>query len=180
MFEIYHEIELDGQTGVKFDAPYQVEGSFVTSYGYHKVAIVEAADRVYATEDPDKTLGFEALRDAQLALITENVGKLYLEMQEEDYAENKEEILKELGFEADYELDEKLEAAIKEYYVPAVEALENETEMDLQLSHIREAAVNSGRYVFTNTADKEYYFEIEAVVRENLEKELEDSHDHNH
>ena len=101
-------------------------------------------------------------------------------MQEEDYAENKEEILKELGFEADYELDKKLEAAIKEYYVPAVEALENETEMDLQLSHIREAAVNSGRYVFTNTADKEYYFEIEAVVRENLEKELEDSHDHDH
>ncbi len=180
MFEIYYGIELDGKTGIKFDAPYQVEGSFVTSYGYHKVAVVEAAERVYASENPDKTLGYEALRDAQLALITENVGKLYLEMQEEDYEENKEEILKELGFEADYELDKKLEAAIKKYYVPAVEALENETEMDLQLSYIRKTAVENGKYVFTNTADKEYYFEIEAAVRENLEKELENGHEHDH
>ena len=160
MFEVYHEIEKDGKTGVKFDAPYQVEGSFVTSFGYHKVAITEAGERVYATKEPDKTLGYEELRDAQLALITENVGKLYLEMQKEDYEDNKEEILKELGFDADYKLDKQLEAAIKAYYVPAIEALENETEMDLQLSHIRETAVKEGKYVFTNTADKEYYLEF--------------------
>ena len=184
MFEVYHEIEKDGKTGVTFDAPYQVEGSFVTSFGYHKVAITEAGDRVYATKDPDKSLGYEALRDAQLALITENVGKLYLEMQKEDYEDNKEEILKELGFDADYKLDSQLEQAIKNYYVPAIEALENETEMDLQLSYIRETAVKNGKYVFTNTADKEYYLEIEAVVRENMEKQLEEEHgndhDHNH
>lgn len=175
MFEIYYDIEKEGKTGITFDAPYQVDGSFVTSYGYHKVAITEAADRIYATEDPDKTLGYEALRDSQLALITENVGKLYLEMQEEDYEDNKEEILEELGFDADYEIDDQLLYAIEEYYVPAIEALENETEMDLQLSHIRETAVKEGKYVFTNTADKEYYLEIEAVVRENIEKQLEDA-----
>ena len=180
MFDIYHEIEVAGKTGVKFDAPYQVEGSFVTSYGYHKVAITEAADRVYATKEVDKTLGYEALRDAQLALITENVGKLYLEMQKEDYEDNKEEILKELGFEEDYEIDEQLVLAIKAYYVAAIEELENETEMDLQLSYIREAAVTSGDYVFTNTADKEYYLEIEKVVRENLEHELDENQDHDH
>lgn len=172
MFEIYKEIEKEGRTGIKFDAPYQVDGSFVTKFGYHKVAISEAGDRAYATEKPDKTLGYEELRDSQLELLTENLYKLYVEMKKEDYADNKEEILKELGFAADYKMDSYLEGALSAYYAPAIEALENETEMDLQFSHIRETAVKEGKYVFTNTADKEYYLEIEAVVRANLERQL--------
>lgn len=172
MAEVYHEIEQDGRTGVEFDAPYKVEGSFVTSYGYHKIAVSKAGDRVYATETPDKTLGYEELRDSQLALLTENVYKLYLEMQEDTFEDEKEEILEELGFDADYELDEDLQAAIEAYYVPAVEALEEEHKMDLSFSYIRETAVKSGKYVFTNTADKDYYLEVEAIVRADLEKQI--------
>ena len=180
MFEVYKEIEKEGQTGIKFDAPYQVDGSFVTSYGYHKVAITESGDRAYATSDPDKTLGFEELRDSQLALLTENLYKLYLEMQEEDYEANKAEILKELGFAEDYVMDTYLQGALQAYYLPAIEELENETEMDLTFSYMRETAVKEGKIVFTNTADKEYYLEIEAIVRANLEKQLEEEHDHSH
>ncbi len=172
MAEVYHEIELEGRTGVEFDAPYKVDGSFVTSYGYHKIAVSKAADRVYATENPDKTLGYEELRDSQLALLTENVYKLYLEMQEDTFEDEKEEILKELGFDADYELDEDLEAAIEEYYVPAIESLEDDHKMDLSFSYIRETAVKTDKYVFANTADKDYYLEVEAIVRANLEKQI--------
>lgn len=172
MAEVYHEIELEGRTGVEFDAPYKVEGSFVTSYGYHKIAISKAGDRTYATENPDKTLGYEELRDSQLALLTENVYKLYLETKEETFEDEKEEILAELGFDKDYELSKELKAAIEAYYVPAVEALEDQHKMDLSFSYIRETAVNSGKYVFANTADKNYYLEIEAIVRADLEKEI--------
>lgn len=172
MAEVYHEIELEGRTGVEFDAPYKVEGSFVTSYGYHKIAVSKAGERVYATEDPDKTLGYEELRDSQLALLTENVYKLYLEMQEDTFEDEKEEILKELGFDADYELAEDLQAAIEAYYVPAIEALEDEHKMDLSFSYLRETAVKSGKYVFANTADKDYYLEVEAIVRADLEKQI--------
>ena len=52
-------------------------------------------------------------------------------MQEDTFEDEKEEILKELGFDADYKLSDELTAAIKAYYVPAVEALENENVMDL-------------------------------------------------
>ncbi|MBQ8293423.1 MAG: hypothetical protein IJX78_06480 [Bacilli bacterium] len=174
MAEVYNDIEREGRTGIEFDAPYLVEGSFVTSYGYHKIAITKTTDRTYVTEEVDKTLGYEELRDSQLALLTENVYKLYLEMQEDDYEENKEEILKELGFDADYELDDKLNKAIETYYVPAVEALEDEHAMDIVFSNIRETAVKNGVYVFTNAADKEYYFEVETIVRADLEKEHAD------
>ncbi len=167
--EVYHEIELEGMAGITFDAPYQVEGSFPTEYGYHKIAITKTTDRPYAEEEPNKDLSFEELRDSQLALLTENVYKLYLEMQEDTFEDEKEDILAELGFEEDYELSEELQEALEQYYIPAVESLENEDKADLGFSYLRETAVNSGKYVFTNAADKEYYFEIEALVRQDLE-----------
>ena len=173
--EVYKEIEQAGKAGTTFDTPFQVQGSFPTVYGYHKIAISGTKDRVYATKEPDKTLGYEELRDSQLALLTENVYKLYLEMQEDTFEDEKEEILKELGFDADYELSDELTAAIKAYYVPAVEALENENVIDLGFTFVRETAVNSGLYVFTNPADKEYYLEIEALDRADLEKAIADA-----
>lgn len=173
--EVYKEIEQAGKAGTTFDTPFQVEGSFPTVYGYHKIAISATKDRVYATKDPDKTLGYEELRDSQLALLTENVYKLYLEMQEKTFEDEKEEILKELGFEADYKLTDELIKAIETYYVKAVENLENENKVDLGFTFIRETAVNNGLYVFTNPADKEYYLEIEAIVRADLQKTIADA-----
>jgi hypothetical protein len=96
-------------------------------------------------------------------------------MQKDTFKDEKEDILKELGFEADYTLSDELTAAIKAYYVPAVEALENENVIDLGFTFIRETAVNTGAYVFTNPADKEYYLEIEALVRADLEKAIADA-----
>lgn len=173
--EVYKEIEQAGKTGTTFDTPYQVAGSFPTVYGYHKIAIVGTKDRTYATKDPDKSLVYEELRDSQLALLTENVYKLYLEMQEDTFKDEKEEILEELGFDADYELSDELTAAIKAYYVPAVAALEDANVIDLGFTYIRETAVNNGLYVFTNAADKEYYLEIEALVRADLQKAIEEA-----
>ena len=173
--EVYKEIEKAGKAGTTFDTPYQVAGSFPTVYGYHKIAISGTKDRTYATKDPDKSLGYEELRDSQLSLLTENVYKLYLEMQEETFKDEKEEILEELGFAKDYELSDELTAAIKAYYVPAVAALEDSNLIDLGFTYIRETAVNTGLYVFTNSADKEYYLEIEALVRADLQKAIEEA-----
>ncbi len=171
--DVYQEIEKDGRAdGKEFDAPYQVAGSFPTVYGYHKIAIVKAEARTYAETDPDMSLGYEALRDQQLGLLTENVYKLYLEMKEDTFEDEKEEILKELGFDADYELDDQLKKAIEAYYVPAVEKLEGENRMDLEFSNIRETAVKEGLYVFTNNADKEYYLHVEALVRADLQRQI--------
>ena len=173
--EVYKEIEKAGKAGTTFDTPYQVAGSFPTVYGYHKIAISGTKDRTYATKDPDKSLGYEELRDSQLSLLTENVYKLYLEMQKETFKDEKEEILEELGFAKDYELSDELTAAIKAYYVPAVAALEDSNLIDLGFTYIRETAVNTGLYVFTNSADKEYYLEIEALVRADLQKAIEEA-----
>ena len=111
---------------------------------------------------------------------SENLCKLYVEMQKEDYEANKAEVLEELGFAEDYVMDTNIKAAIAAYYVPAIEALENETEMDLKFSEMRENAVKEGKFVFTDTANKEYYLEIEAVVRANLERQLEEGSDSDH
>jgi hypothetical protein len=96
-------------------------------------------------------------------------------MQKDTFKDEKEEILEELGFESDYKLSDELSAAIKAYYVPAVEALENENVIDLGFTFIRETAVKTGAYAFTNPADKEYYLEIEALVRADLEKAIADA-----
>lgn len=150
MRKLYLEIEEAGFIGQTLPTP-EPSAPFITTYGYHKIAIVSTTDRTYL----DKEEGLKFPSEEQV--------KLYEKSLEEDTVLTDDE-KKEL---------EKISFIFAIYYDPVIKLLASDNQINKEIIKIRKDLVASGEFHFISDDLKERFNLVSDIMAKKAEDAIE-------
>lgn len=150
MRKLYHKIDEAGFMGKTLPTPLPSD-PFITSYGYHKIAMVSTTDRTYLNKE-------------------ENIifpSKEQVELYEKSLEENND-----LTDDEKKEI-QKLQTIFTTYYDPAIKLLESDNQINKSLIQLRKSLVESDAFHFINDDIKTRFIEISGIMAKKTEEAIE-------
>lgn len=138
--------------GVDYTTPYSGHNAFVTQYGYHKVAILNADARVVV----------DANNSLDVNLLTLAKYEKYLEMKQTDYVKTEND------------LSEQEVKAFETYFIPALNNLYTSNWETLKVIELREKLFNDNLVKFANAEHTAEYVRVSGLVKDSILEAIEE------
>ena len=147
---LWDEVNALNLLGIKLDAPIIQEKPFLTEFGYHKLAVETTAEKKALPEKAELIKYIEFYRAQTLVnnvqteideldktidtylesgydVSSQEAQRAYLEYKLEKYEALLDEVCEKYSLESDYELDDEVQAIMKDLYTPVETELEGGT-----------------------------------------------------